>query len=328
MFPTLERLSLLHLPNLAHWEEVEIPSACETQAPSEVKVFPCLEFSEINHCKQLMSAPSDFQSLKELNICYVDPCFPLENACRIRLTLLTKLIIERIDGLVSLPSWLFYSTQNLCLLDIRNCPNLRYLPDGLHTLSSLEELFIARCLCLESIPYPSSGQSRGFKSLRVLSISDCDKLKNLSCEMMESCAASLEKVSLLRLSSALNLPIVIEALTKLPNLRKLKIVAVPKLTSRSAKETSSFHAMQEMAINSTLDSSDYVAFEETRDCILRGSLQSLCRLELAGVEEWDSLPNQIQHLTALSRLELNNFGIETLPEWFGNLTLLKELSLS
>lgn len=46
------------------------------------------------------------------------------------------------------------------------------------------------------------------------------------------------------------------------------------------------------------------------------------------MEHWESLPESIQHLTALSRLELTDFGIEVLPDWFGNLVSLREMRVS
>ncbi|KAL8483012.1 hypothetical protein ACS0TY_025896 [Phlomoides rotata] len=45
-------------------------------------------------------------------------------------------------------------------------------------------------------------------------------------------------------------------------------------------------------------------------------------------EDWVSLPDQLQHLTALSSLHLRSFGMEELPEWLGNLSTLQELKLS
>ncbi|GFP95591.1 hypothetical protein PHJA_001703400 [Phtheirospermum japonicum] len=45
------------------------------------------------------------------------------------------------------------------------------------------------------------------------------------------------------------------------------------------------------------------------------------------MEHWDSLPDQLQHLTSLQELWLSDFGIEALPEWFGNLSSLNILQL-
>ncbi|KAL8479501.1 hypothetical protein ACS0TY_026410 [Phlomoides rotata] len=67
------------------------------------------------------------------------------------------------------------------------------------------------------------------------------------------------------------------------------------------------------------------SFNKAVDGILRSRSHSLRQLDLWGMENCESLPDGIQHLTSLSRLELNNFGIKELPEWFGDLTSLQEL---
>ncbi|KAL3642076.1 hypothetical protein CASFOL_012891 [Castilleja foliolosa] len=54
---------------------------------------------------------------------------------------------------------------------------------------------------------------------------------------------------------------------------------------------------------------------------------SLGRLSLYGMEDWVCLPDQLQHLTSLETLYLYDFGMEALPEWFGNLESLKVLYL-
>ncbi|XP_057781443.1 putative disease resistance protein RGA4 [Salvia miltiorrhiza] len=66
---------------------------------------------------------------------------------------------------------------------------------------------------------------------------------------------------------------------------------------------------------------------ETVDGILQGCCHSLNDLSLMGMESWEWLPESIQHLTALSKLKLDNFGMEELPEWFANLSSLEHLSL-
>ncbi|GFP83133.1 putative disease resistance protein rga3 [Phtheirospermum japonicum] len=69
-----------------------------------------------------------------------------------------------------------------------------------------------------------------------------------------------------------------------------------------------------------------VSFNEAVDAMLPQFI-SLRSLELFGKEHWDSLPDQLQHLTSLQYLSLKDFGIEALPEWFGNLSSLKSLTL-
>ena len=51
-------------------------------------------------------------------------------------------------------------------------------------------------------------------------------------------------------------------------------------------------------------------------------------LELKGWAKLNSLPGEIQHFIALETLFIDSFdGIETLPEWLGNLSSLKTLRI-
>ncbi|XP_057781465.1 putative disease resistance protein RGA3 [Salvia miltiorrhiza] len=66
---------------------------------------------------------------------------------------------------------------------------------------------------------------------------------------------------------------------------------------------------------------------ETVDAILQGCCHSLHKLYLKGMESWECMPESVQHLTSLYELSLEDFGMEELPEWLGNLSSLKELNL-
>ncbi|KAK6128537.1 hypothetical protein DH2020_037723 [Rehmannia glutinosa] len=351
VFRALESLELCDMSNLIEWAEVELPpSEGETQL-REVVVFPRLEYLKIETCRQLMSAPSHFPCLKELHIIWMDSVLPLANICGMKLTSLTYLRIRELNGLRCLPDELFSNNHNLVKLHISDCSNLmhlvpcfrgggvslrelwirycwnfRELPDDIHSLNSLEKMFIYGCPNLKSIPFnPSGGQSQGgFASLRELNICYCEGLTNLPVEMVEFCAPTLECLTLSELSKIMNLGMVIGCLQIMPSLTSLTISVVPKFTTSSI---GSLRSLQDLKMGYWSDSRDYVSFKETVDAILQASHLSLRRLTLYGMEHWDFLPNQLQHLTALSDLLLNGFGIETLPEWFGNLSSLQSLSL-
>ncbi|KAI3470245.1 hypothetical protein Pfo_026908 [Paulownia fortunei] len=151
-------------------------------------------------------------------------------------------------------------------------------------------------------------------------IDKCEGLTNLPREMIESGAASLESLTLYGLRSLTNLPMVIGCLQKMPCLAFLEILKLPKFTN-FVVEIGSLRRLQKLRFGYSSNSWDYVSFKVTLDGIFQG-LQSLRRLELWGMEHWDSLPDQLQHLTALSSLGLRDFGVEeALPEWIGNLRL-------
>ncbi|KAL3642114.1 hypothetical protein CASFOL_012929 [Castilleja foliolosa] len=338
VFHELERLELCNLQNLEEWDEVML--------------FPSLKYLKIYRCRQLTRAPSHFPCLEELNIDDMGSSLALESICGIKLTSLTRLRINGVEGLECLPNWLFSNNHNLTELEIRHCPKmthlvphlgggeapsllrefgicnclrLRELPDDLYSLDSLETLEINGCPELKSI---SSGggqqQQHGFTSLRQLAICNCEGLTNLPNEMVESCAPSLESLTLCQLSSITNMGMVIECLHKMTRLRELVIERVPKF---SIKNIIGSLSLQYLLIGSNPSWNNNVAFNEAVGAMFLQCI-SLRHLDLTGMEHWECLPDQLQHLTSLDELLLYNFGIEALPEWFGNLSSLKMLYLS
>ncbi|KAL9162481.1 hypothetical protein ABFS82_07G092500 [Erythranthe guttata] len=326
VFPALVRLELQGMPKLTEWLEAELPSAVENQ---ELVVFPRLEYLEVHGCEQLMSVPSHFPCLTELNIIALDSELPFTSICGVKLNSLTELQIYSIDGLTCLPDWLLSNNQNLRKLAISycnnlmhlvprlegagvslrdlfiyNCPKLRELPDDLHSLNALEKLNITGCPNLETIPYPH--------------------------EMMES---SLESLTLNGLTNLRNMEMVIGwyCSNKMPRLSTL-ILDVPMMNMITTNSSS----LSEITVGSSSSGHDsslrYLSIDSTRcdeysnsfiDAILKASTKSLNILSLAGNNCDDQssgyLPDQIQHLTALSKLFLHDLGnIQEFPEWFGN----------
>ncbi|EYU17630.1 hypothetical protein MIMGU_mgv1a024684mg [Erythranthe guttata] len=182
-------------------------------------------------------------------------------------------------------------------LEIRKCPELRELPDDLHTLSALEKLAIYGCSKLKTIPYPHETHNDdvdeqlllGLSCLRRLSIEHCDELTNLPIEL---CVESLESLTLSGLMNLrMNMGTLIGyCMQKMPRLSELMIVDVP--TTNNPWEI------------------------VVVDAILKATTKSLYGLALHGTERSRELPGQLQHLTALSRLRLYDFGeMEELPDW-------------
>ncbi|XP_057772408.1 disease resistance protein TAO1-like [Salvia miltiorrhiza] len=238
---------------------------------------------------------------------------------------LTSLKIEELEGLECLPDWLFYKNQNLSELEIWKCPRLRELPDGLDTLNSLEKLTIYECRNVKSIGNPSGreGQSQGI--LRELRIQSCEGLMVLPRQMLESWAPTIESLELNGLSSLENLPLVIDCLAKAASLRELTIVGVPKFfMSTDSVKSWGLGCLRELQIDVSEEWSmeSSVGIKQTVDALLQPCCNSLISFELKGVENWEWLPESIQHLTALDWLELHNLGVEELPEWLGNLPSL------
>ncbi|KAL1535338.1 disease resistance protein RGA2-like [Salvia divinorum] len=319
VFPALETLEVGEMSNLAEWEGV---------GASDVKVFPHLQYLIIEDCKGLMSFPSHSSScLEHLIMRRIVSCKPLANIFLTKLMSLTKLCLEGIDDLKYLPDWLFHSNPNLWELKIEKCPNLTRLPDGLGTLNSLEELFIRECPKLERIgdiageQSQSQSQSQSQGLLHHVEICECNALVYFPCEILQS---SLEKLKLNSLSSLQNLPSLIDFLPKLPHLKELTIIGVPQFKTTCFVEIPpSFSSLTLLKIDVSMGGS-----REAVDGILQGcSSHSLQLLELKGMENWENLPESIQHLNGLALLKLENYAMEELPEWLGNLSSLQLLEV-
>ncbi|XP_047960875.1 disease resistance protein RGA2-like [Salvia hispanica] len=156
---------------------------------------------------------------------------------------LKSLKIHHCYRLEYLPNWLFRKTHSVSQLDIKHCPMLRALPDGLHALDSLEQLTIRGCRNLKSIAYPSGGRS--FPSLRSLEIHDCHEL----VELVEPSAPLLKKVSVVELKSLQNLPRFLRCLEKSQFLEQLTVVAVPTFMFNSSGYVWPFRRLKKLEID-------------------------------------------------------------------------------
>lgn len=106
----------------------------------------------------------------------------------------------------------------------------------------------------------------------------------------------------------------------------LEIKDVPILTDDVAMESGYLGSLENLYIGCSSECQDYVSFVVSLDRIFP-ALKSLHELRLYGLEEWDTLPNQLLHLTCLHFLYLHGFGIEELPGWIERLSALKSLEL-
>ncbi|XP_047956182.1 putative disease resistance protein RGA4 [Salvia hispanica] len=243
----------------------------------------------------------------------------------------------------------FYNHCNLSRLEINRCDMLRALPDGLDTLNSLKVLRIVWCRNLKSIGKPRcrEGENRGI--LRQLSIIDYGELMELPRQMLELWAPTIESIQLvglrclanlpmlsyprlrrLKISGVPHLPLLMDCLAKSsPLLTDLTIRGIPKLMSAGIVESWDLGRLKNLNIDVSVEWSEEssIAINETVNGILEGCCNSLTHLTLRGVENWKWLPQSIQRLTSLTRLKLENIGIEELPQWFGNLSDLRMLCL-
>nr|XP_011468681.1 PREDICTED: putative disease resistance protein At3g14460 [Fragaria vesca subsp. vesca] len=327
LFPALKTLHFESARYLTDWVE----------APTErVIVFPCLEELSLMYCYGLANAPSHFPSLKKLVICGIHRGgMPVASILSSKLTTLTSLKIDGVDGLACLPEGMLENNKNLAHLEISSCseltcispqsqgseycctslqslkisscPNLRFLPDGLLT-PSLKQLSLYRCESLECIPDITHG---GLTSLEKLEIKECSRMISIP---LEGGLPSLQKLEIEGCPELSSLPSALEDCT---SIRSLSITMCPKLRSISINSLSS--SLQELCV-SNLDSLPTLGGFTS----LRRLTIEKCQSPEIGLESWASL----QILVSLEELKVRRCpNLETLP-CLNNLTSLHRLWIS
>ena len=327
LFLCLKSLQLRRMRNLVEWTDAMEPTTTGM-------VFPCLKNLTICYCEQLKSAPCHFPSLEELYISETNST-TFEKISS-KLTTLTSLNISKISELASLPEqllknnsslmslsiwhcddlvslsphgdvWGFYTS--LRSLSISKCKKLSYLPDGMHTLRSLEEFEVCDCPNLRSFP-----SIKGVAILlRTLAISCSDEVLPTG---LQSCIS----LSLLVIKECPNL-------ISIPNLQDLH--SLYSLTIRSCKRLMCLPdgldyltRLKHLVIGGFCEELD--AFPSLSS-IQHASLETL---ELYGWAKLNSLPDDIQQFTALTKLWIHNFDqMEAFPEWLGKLSSVRDLIL-
>lgn len=203
-------------------------------------------------------------------------------------------------------------------LVISNCWSLREFPAELDSLKSLETLEISNCRSLELFR-TLNGQG-GLTSLRSLKISDCQGLICIPCEVLESCK-SLQSLKVTRCENLVEFS---PDFRQMLNISSLEISHCPKLNSMP-KGLGALSNLVDLHIGPPSDSME---FETFRTCFTGlQHLSSLQCLFLFGQPHWNSLPEELQDLTALEEMSLWCFGIEVLPDWIEKLSSLQELVL-
>ncbi|KAL9349015.1 hypothetical protein Peur_060381 [Populus x canadensis] len=312
LFPALKELTLSKMDGLEEWM---VPGGEGDQ------VFPFLEVLRIQRCGKLKSIP----------IC--------------GLSSLVKFVIDGCDELRYL-SGEFHGFTSLQSLRIQRCSKLASIP-SVQRCTALVELIISWCGELISIP----GDFRELKySLKRLIVSGC-KLGALPSGLQ--CCASLEELTVIVCSELIHF----SGLQELSSLRSLRIIRCDKLISidwHGLRQLSSLVDLQISTCPSLRDipEDDWLGgltqlerlsiggFSEEMEAFPAGVLNSIQHLNLSGslksleIGGWDklkSVPHQLQHLTALERLDISRFEgeefEEALPEWLGNLSSLQSLRI-
>ncbi|XP_075662657.1 disease resistance protein RGA2-like [Castanea sativa] len=320
LFPALRKLKLKNMNCLVEWQDVMEVTAARV-------VFPCLEKLTIKDCPQLRSAPCHFLSLNKLKIRGV--CGTIFEKVSSKLTKLTSLDVSSVSELAFLPMHIFCTS--LRSLKIEKCGELSQIPEALHNLSSLETLEVKGCPKLMSFP-----SIQAAASLRHLAISCGDEVLPTGLQFCTS-------VQDLSINDCPNL-ILIPNLRELQSLTRLEIWRCPNL--KSIADLEELRSLNKLAIckcqkltglpqglRGCLKDLSIGGFCEELDVFpslssIQHLHKSLERLYLYGWAKINTLPDEIQHLTALKHLHIGEFDeIKALPEWLGNLSSLRRLDI-
>nr|XP_027120363.1 putative disease resistance protein RGA3 [Coffea arabica] len=332
LFPALKTLELANMPNLVQWRGAEATSRGGGDEGLEV-FFPSLEDLMIMMCPKLTTAPGNFPSLKRLKIERMDQLLPVKQICS-NATILTDLWIKGMPELTCIQdvlnkqdlAWLRLEEcpylndihgcgTSLRELRIMNCENLRELPENLHQLQALQTLCIMQCPNIKSIAIPSG--EHGLTSLQELRFVDCSGLNSLPAEMLHS-RTSLCTLVVRRCPNLVSFPI---DLQQTPSLVVLVLSGCPKLTT-IPEGLGRFSCLRVLFIGPFPDSSQEF---ELLSAVASSSVRTLA---IVGWPHSNSLPEELQYLTNITKLSILNFGsVEALPDWLGNLGSLERLHL-
>nr|POF06736.1 putative disease resistance protein rga3 [Quercus suber] len=310
LFPALRKLKLKNMSCLVEWQDVMEVTAARV-------VFPCLEELTIKDCPQLMSAPCHFQSLNKLKIGGV--CSTVFEKICSKLTTRTSLDISSVSELVFLPKQIICTS--LRSLKIEKCGELSQIPEALHNLSSLETLEVKGCPKLMSFPSIQAAASL----LRHLAISCGDEVLPTGLQF----CTSVQDLSITDCPNLILIPDLREfrSLTQLeisgcPNLEFiLDIGEVRSLTRVGIFKCQKLTRLPQWLWDCRLNRLSIGGFCEELDVFsilssmtsIHASLGCLC---LYGWTQLNSIPDEIQHFTAIYKLSIREFdGMETLPEW-------------
>ncbi|KAL6139771.1 hypothetical protein ACLB2K_058073 [Fragaria x ananassa] len=325
LFPALKTLSIEECHELIEWME-----APTTTTTTKVEVFPCLEELTIKYCEALSSIgltsslglpslrkliirgcdglsalPSGIENCTSLELLQVSVCGNLATISFTRvLPSLRKLQVWNCDNLSCL------AVPEYCQeLIVSRCPKLASITFSTDLNPCLKELIIEDCNCLQSLP-----DFRSFTSLRELRIGGCAGIGSLVSEF--HIPVSLEQLWISGFHNLESIP----RLEECTSLRRFEVGHCDKLKFLPTG----------LSCLARLEDLELGPFREDLDSFpdFQVPSQQLVSLRLIGWPKLKSLPQQVQHLTSLTRLTIWYFnGVEILPEWLGNLASLMNLSI-
>ncbi|KAL6194067.1 hypothetical protein ACLB2K_035151 [Fragaria x ananassa] len=293
------------LKTLIEWMEAP------TTTMTKVEVFPCWEKLKIFHCPSIGFIPIPY-SMASLRKLWIQWCNALSSIGQLNhCTSLRKLIIQWCNGLSAPPSGIENCTSLELLheLSVMGCPKLASITFSTDLNPCFEKLIIKDCNGLQSLP-----DFRSLTSLRELYIVGCAGIESLVSEF--HIPVSLEVLQIYKFHNLESIP----RLEECTSLRRFKVGDYDKLKFLQTG-LSCLARLEDLGLGPFWEDLD--SFPD-----FQVPSQHLVLLQLDGWPKLKSLPQQVQHLTSLTRLTIRFFnGLETLPEWLGNLASLVQLSI-
>ncbi|XVE80892.1 hypothetical protein DITRI_Ditri15bG0017500 [Diplodiscus trichospermus] len=322
MFPSLKQLRIKDCPHLSsvpvmsRFSSLEILSVrgCGELSLIGDGLFPStLKILDILDCEKLSYIPSVEGGISFLQQLDVDMCFELSKIEEglLASTCLKDVFISDCPNLTSnIP--LNPASESLLKLQLIKCDELPEIEDGLSACTRLKYLWIEECPYLTSIP-----SIHGFSSLLMLKLPA--GLRSLPSGL-RTCT-SLQKLCI---DFSFNLQEIPEDIGQLHSLQDLQIKHCWNLKSFPEESLGCLTCLKTLELGPF--SEELEEFPGLRS--IHHLHSSLEELKLNGWQKISSLPDQLQHLTALNKLSILYFhGVKALPEWLGSLSSLQSLRI-
>ncbi|CDP15456.1 unnamed protein product [Coffea canephora] len=361
LFPALEHLNLENMPNLKEWMEATVHDGTVFPVLDTIRIIGCPQLATFpNHFPRLKKLKietiqngstlltnicSGVSTLTSLSLWSVNGVTKLPNVLFQNNPNLAYLELVDCGGLTQFLDFSFDDPQSLegpnCQSVLEHTGTNNNAPQHLIGLESLETLIVAACHSLESISIPKG--RKYLIALRQLNISSCNGLTRLSIDQISesewdstsspfsssgTCPPlPLEELYVYSCPNLISFPI---DLTRTPSLSYLDISQCKKLTDLPKGKLCSLTSLRYLEIGPFSETTaELHSFLDLFDALppLHPYFPSLSYLRLRGWPHWESLPEQLQHLSALTTLGLYDFGVKSLPDWFGKLSSLEELIL-
>ncbi|XP_030949653.1 putative disease resistance protein RGA3 [Quercus lobata] len=231
-------------------------------------------------------------------------------------------------SLITLTLWDCPNVKGWWRIDDKAQPEHLLIPSFTHP-SELEISFCPNLICMPLFPYLKEGLTLTEVSSKVLQQTmDMVVTQNPSTTFSTSSGCfPLSELETLQLEWVNDLESLPDAwLRNLVSLRRLSIFNCNGLRSFPGGGIQHLTSLQDMKI---WDCNELVLLNDEDDGMQWQGLRSLSSLYFTGLPKLLSLPNGLQHITTLQKLQIRDCpNLTALPEWIGNLKSLQELNIS